>query len=264
MRGPTYKIFRHTLSDLLRSRWVGGYAVLVGLMTGGLLYLGEEPTQAVVSVLNLVVLAVPLVSLVLGLMYHYANRDFALLVLTQPVPRGSVFWGQWLGLGFSLAGAFLVGTGLPFAAYAFLGRVDWVPVAVVLLVGALVSLVFTSLALLLGVLHDERVRALGLAIAIWFVMTMVYDSLLLAFIILAQAYPIESWVIGFSMANPVDLARVMVLLRLETAALMGYTGALFRKFLGTDLGFAVALGVMVAWTLIPAWWAARVFSRKDF
>lgn len=266
MRGAVYKIFKYTLFDLLRSRWLLSYAVLIGLMTAGLLYLGDDPTQAAVSVLNLVILVVPLVSLVLGLMYHYANRDFTLLVLTQPVARGSVFWGQFLGLGLSMAGAYLIGVGLPFAIFAGLhhGAIDWGTLLMLLFVGAMVTLVFTSLALYLGVGNDERVRALGVAIAVWFVLTFVYDSLLLAFIILAQAYPIDRWVIGISMLNPVDLARVLVLLHLDTAALMGYTGALFKKFLGGGVGSAAAALALFLWAVVPAVLAGRVFARKDF
>ena len=266
MRGAVYKIFKYTLFDLLRSRWLFSYAVLIGLMTAGLLYLGDDPTQAAVSVLNLVILVVPLVSLVLGLMYHYANRDFTLLVLTQPVARGSVFWGQFWGLGLSLTGAYLLGVLAPFAAFAVLGmgEVDWPTVGMLLFVGAMVTLVFTSLALYLGVGNDERVRALGVAIAVWFVLTFVYDSLLLAFIILAQAYPIDRWVIGISMLNPVDLARVLVLLHLDTAALMGYTGALFKKFLGSGAGTTAAALALVLWAAVPAVLAGRVFARKDF
>jgi len=265
VRGPVYKIFKYTLFDLFRSRWLGSYAVLIALMTGGLLYLSDDPTQAAVSVLNLVILVVPLVSLVLGLMYHYANRDFATLVLTQPVPRGSVFWGQLLGLGISLTGAYLIGVGGPFLAFSFSGPVDWPTVGMLLFVGTMVTLVFTSLALYLGVVgQDERVRALGVAIGVWFVLTFVYDSLLLAFIILAQAYPIDRWVIGISMLNPIDLARVLVLLHLDTAALMGYTGALFRKFLGTTWGTLTAAAALVLWVVIPAFLASRTFSRKDF
>jgi len=264
VRGPVFKIFKYTLFDLLRSRWLGSYAVLIGLMSGGLLYLSDDPTQAAVSVLNLVILVVPLVSLVLGLMYHYANRDFAALVLTQPVPRGSVFWGQLLGLGLSLTAAYLVGVGGPFLAYSFTAHVDWPTVGMLLFVGAMVTLVFSALALYLGVGQDERVRALGVAIGVWFVLTFVYDSLLLAFIILAQAYPIDRWVIGISMLNPVDLARVLVLLHLDAAALMGYTGALFKKYLGTVWGTATAVGALTLWVAVPAFLAARIFSRKDF
>ncbi len=264
MRGATYKIFKYTLADLLRSRWIAGYALLFAAVAGGILYLGDQPTQAVVSVLNLMILVVPLVSLVLGLMYHYANRDFALLVLTQPVHRGSVFWGQFLGLGVALVLAYLVGAGAPFLLFALTAHVDWAQVGLVLLAGTLVTLVFTALALYVGVAQDERVRALGFAIGLWFALTMIYDSLLLLFIVLAEAYPIDPWVIGLSMLNPVDLARVMVLLKLDTAALMGYTGAVFNKFLGSNLGLAVALFAMLVWIAVPAWRAKRVFSRRDF
>ena len=45
---------------------------------------------------------------------------------------------------------------------------------------------------------------------------------------------------------------------------MGYTGAVFQKFLGTSLGIAFAMGVLVLWIGLPAWGIRRVALRKDF
>jgi len=92
----------------------------------------------------------------------------------------------------------------------------------------------------------------------------VYDGLILFFIMLAQAYPIERAVIGLSLFNPVDLSRILVLMQLDAAALMGYTGALFRTFLGSGLGVAVSVTVLAVWVFVPTLLAGRSFRLKNF
>jgi Cu-processing system permease protein len=70
--------------------------------------------------------------------------------------------------------------------------------------------------------------------------------------------------LAFMLANPIDLARTLLLLRLDVAALMGYTGAVFRMAFGTPAGMGIALVAMLAWVAGPWWFAARAFDRRDF
>ena len=66
-------------------------------------------------------------------------------------------------------------------------------------------------------------------------------------------YPIERPMLGLMLANPVDLARVVLLLRFDVSALMGYTGAVFAAVLRRR---AAALAVARArW---PPGWRCRV------
>jgi Cu-processing system permease protein len=63
--------------------------------------------------------------------------------------------------------------------------------------------------------------------------------------------------------NPIDLARVGILLQLDSAALLGYTGALFTHvFAGA--GTLLAAGALGAWIAGPLGLAARAFRRRDF
>jgi Cu-processing system permease protein len=64
--------------------------------------------------------------------------------------------------------------------------------------------------------------------------------------------------------NPVDLARVVLMLNFDVAALMGYTGTVFRSFFGSALGLAVALAALTVWLLVPLSLGLRRFARKDF
>ena len=185
-------------------------------------------------------------------------------MLTQPLSRGNVFLGQYLGIALPLTGAFILGTGIPFLIFSFRNEVDGKVILSLIVAGTMISLVFSSLAFWIGLVNEERVRGLGIALGVWLGLTVVYDGLLLLFIILMQQYPIDQALIGLSMLNPIDLSRILVLLQLDTAALMGYTGAVFRKFLGSGLGLVMSGIALVVWVLVPLALAQRTFLRKDF
>lgn len=258
------KVMKYAFFDLLRSRWLIAYTLFFAVATAGLLYFGDDPVQAALSSLNLVLLVIPLVALMLGMNYYYYTRDYVQLILTQPVSRPAVFLGQFVGVAAPLAGAFVLGTGVPYLVYSFGSPVQAPMLLSLLVAGAIVSLVFTGLAFWFGIVNEERAKALGLALAVWLGMSIVYDGLVLFFIVAAQAYPIESAVMGLTLLNPIDLSRVLVLLQLDTAALLGYTGALFGKFLGSAGGMALALVALLAWVVVPTLLGLRAFKAKDF
>jgi Cu-processing system permease protein len=258
------KVFRYELQDLRRNRWIAGYALLLLLLTEALLHFGGGGPRAVLSLMSVVLIVVPLASIVFGTMYLYGARDFIELLLAQPVGRSALFGGLYVGLAVPLAGAFLLGVGLPFLwSGAGEGSVAG-PLAALLGAGALLTLVFTALALLVSLLFDDRAKGLGLAILLWFAATALYDALLVLVATTFSDYPLELPLIGLTFLNPVDLGRVLLLLRLDTGALMGYTGAVFERFFGSLLGAGVTAIALSLWCAGPLVLAHHLFKRKDF
>ena len=78
-----------------------------------------------------------------------------------------------------------------------------------------------------------------------------------------QDYPLEKITIAMVALNPIDLARTIVLLRMDVSALMGMTGAIMQEFLGSALGISYSVGVLLLWIVTPLALALRVFRRKD-
>jgi Cu-processing system permease protein len=257
-------VFRYELQDLRRSRWVMGYALCLLLLTEALLRFGGGGPRAVLSLMNVVLAVVPLVSVVFGTMYLYGSRNFIQLLLAQPVGRGSLFAGLYAGLAGPLAIGFLLGVGLPFlwdgAGDGSLAG----PLLMLLGAGTLLTLVFTAIALLVSLLIDDRAKGLGLAILLWLTATALYDALIVLVATTFSDYPLELPLIGLTILNPIDLGRVLLLLRLDTAALMGYTGAVFERFFGSLLGTALTIGALLLWCAGPLLAARQRFCRKDF
>jgi Cu-processing system permease protein len=251
------------LRDLSRNRWIAAYAAGFLLIAEGLFWFGGTGPQVVLSMLNVVLIVVPLVALVFGTIHVYASREFVELLLAQPVPRAQLFTGLYLGLALPLAGAFAAGAGIPFVLHLHAGAGAGA-LAALFGAGIGLSLTFAAVATWIALYTDDRLKGVGLALGVWLVTTLVYDGLVLALAAAFGDWPLEKPLLALMLANPVDLARVLVLTQLDVSALMGYTGAVFERTFGTSLGTALAIAVLMMWCAVPYGLAARRFRRRDF
>jgi Cu-processing system permease protein len=257
-------VARSTFTDVARSRWLVAYTLFFATTAWALFSFGEEPAQAIVSLLSLALLVIPLVAVVFGMTQFYSARDFVELLLVQPVPRASVWWGQYAGLAGALVLAFVAGVAGPFAWYGLREPADAAPLAGLLAGGVLLTLAFTGLALLICARTENRVKALAAGVVLWLAFAVVWDGLLLVVAVVLEAWPVERLLLALTLLNPLDLARILVLLRLDVAALLGLTGAVFERFLGGVAGSLVALTALGAWVLVPAALALRRWQSRDF
>jgi Cu-processing system permease protein len=258
------KILKFQLQDLRRSRWVLGYALFLLALTEALLRFGGGGPRATLSLMNVVLAIVPLVSIVFGTMYLYGAREFIELLLAQPVGRRALFAGLYGGLAVPLAGGFVLGVGLPFLWNVSGDDSGTGPILLLLGCGVLLTLIFTALAFLVSLVVVDRARGLGAAIVLWLCATALYDAGMVFVATTLADYPLEPPLLALTLLNPVDLARVLLLLRFDTAALMGYTGAVFERFFGSAVGLGVTTGALALWCALPLLFGVRRFVRKDF
>ena len=258
----TLKVLGYSLSNLRRNWWVLGYGLLFFLLTDALFRFGGGGPRVVVSLMNVVLIVIPLVSVVFGTLYFSNSREFIELLLAQPVGRPALFTGLYFGLALPLALAFAAGVALPSLLHGGAGLLR--PIAMLLVSGVLLTFVFTSVAFLAGVRFEDRAKGLGFALLVWFCCTVLYDGMILLVAMAFRDYPLEPVLLGLILLNPVDLARVLLLLTLDAAALMGYTGAVFGRFFGSALGIVAAGVALVLWTGVPFLAGLRGFTRKDF
>jgi Cu-processing system permease protein len=249
---------------MMRSRWVAGYGLLLLLATGLLLRFGGSGDRALLSLLNVVLLLIPLVSVVFGTLYIYNAREFIEMLLAQPVGRGALYAGLYAGLAVPLASAFLVGAGGPLLLAGGAGPGYLTRCAMLLGAGVLLTVVFTALALCVAVLVEDRARGLAAALGVWLATTLLYDGLILLVTQLFGDYPLEGPLLVLVFLNPVDLARVLLLLSFDISALMGYTGAVYARFFGAGTGSALAMLMLLACAAVPLLLGWRWFRRKDF
>lgn len=256
-------VLRASVRDLARNRWLLAYAIAFWAVTEALFYFGGSGPQVILSLLNMVLFVVPLVALVFGTAHIHASREFIEMLLAQPLSRRAVFTGLYLGLALPLTMAFLLGAGTPLLLHASSGA-PVLALALLAIGGTLLTLTFAALAMTIALLAEDRLRGMALALGAWFVVTLAYDGAVLIVISALGEWPLERPVLALMLLNPVDLTRVLVLTSLDASALLGYTGALFRRVFGTALGPVVAITVLATWAAIPVWFARRRFLRRDF
>lgn len=258
-----WKVARYEVRDVLRGKVLVSYGAFFFLATLGLVRLGGGVERALPSLANVTLLAVPLVSLLVATVFVYEGRNFTELLLSHPVGRKDLFRGLYLGLALPLSVMYVAGVGIPLVA---LGGLAVAPGAVALLLGAglLLTWVFSALAFLVSFSMSEAARGLAVALVLWLALTLVYDGVVLVASHALAAYPLERPMLAAMLLNPVDLARVLMLMAVDASVLMGYTGAVFQDFFGGGWGIGAAALSLVAWIALPYALALRRFRRMDF
>jgi Cu-processing system permease protein len=258
----TLRIARSQLRDVARSRWLVVYALLLVAFAEALVAFGGGGRRALTGLVNLVLIVVPLVSVLFGTLYLYGARDFHRLLLAHPVGRDRLLDGQYLGLALPLAAVTALGLGAPVLLTAS-GAAEAAAVARFLAVVTLLALGFLSLAFLVAAAIRDRSAGMGTALLLWLGLTIVYDGVLFFAATALAGWPLERPALAATLLNPVDTARVLLLMDLDAAALLGYTGAVFRRFFGGAAGAAVAFAALAAWAIAPYLLARRIFRHGD-
>lgn len=252
------KLSKYVLYDILRNKVVLAYTAFLLVVSMSLFQMEENSSKAVLSLLNIVLIVVPLVSMVFSTIHWYNSYEFIELMLTQPVGRKKVLLSEFAGIGSSLMTAFLIGVGLPVVVYNF----NATGIALIV-VGCLLTLVFTAIAFLASIKSKDKARGIGAALLLWFYFALIFDGLLLLVLFSFSDYPLEKIILALSSFNPIDLGRIYLMLQMDVSALMGYTGAVYKDFFGSSAGLLYTLGIMLAWIIVPLLFAVRSFNKKD-
>lgn len=252
------RITKYVLADILRNKTLLVYTLLLFLLSFSVFSLEDNPTKGVLSILNLLLIIVPLISSIFTTIYIYNSSEFIELLVSQPVKRSSIWMSLYIGLASSLSLAFIIGAGIITLIY----QPDSTGVFLILS-GVLLSLTFCSIAMLTSVYNRDKAKGIGASILTWLYFSLLFDGILVFLLFQFSDYPIEKAMMTLSMLNPIDLARILILLKLDVSALMGYTGALFRSFFGNAFGQTISFLVLAIWFLLPFLISLRKFKHKD-
>ncbi len=261
------------MRDALRNRWfllytlafVGlslafSYMALAGAGIAG--FAGFGRTAA--SLINLVLLIVPLMALTIGAQSLAGEQERSTLtyLLAQPVTRLEVFLGKYLGLLLSLLASLALGFGIAGLVMAINGGAGS-PLAYVRLVGQtfLLSLTMLSVGFLISALSRRAGVAIGIGLFLWLAFVFLGDLGLMG-TALALKLPIEPLFL-LALANPLQVFKMASILDINaTLDILGPAGIFAMQEFGRRLRF-VFLGVMALWIVLPALLAYVRFAAKN-
>jgi len=253
-----FNITKFIVSDLIKNWILILYTGFLLLATMGFFLLEGQGDKAILGILNLTLLLIPMITVIFSTIYYYNMYEFMVLLMAQPLKRSRIIGSIYLGLLVSFGLAIVAGLGLPLWLM-HPGGISLVLIGVALLL----TVIFIGLALFVAVWVRDKARGMGLALFLWVYFVLIFDGVVLLMMYNFSDYPIGKVVLFITFLNPVDLGRIMVLMQTEAAALMGYSGAIFRQFFSEWWGLIASLLIMLVWALVPAGFSFRMFRVKD-
>lgn len=252
------KIIKYVITDILRNKIVLAYMLCLLALSFSVLSLEDNITKGLLSLLNIILIIVPLISIIFSAIYIYNSAEFIELLLSQPLKRKTIWLSLFIGLAASLSIAFIIGTALPILLYALSATG-----IIMIIVGLLLTIIFIAIAMLATLFARDKAKGIGVSILLWLYFSLLFDGLVLFFLFQFSDYPLEKIMVGLAALNPIDLGRILILLKMDVSALMGYTGAVFKDFFGTNIGLVASFTVMFLWIIVPVWIAVKKFNKKD-
>lgn len=252
------KVIKYVMLDILRNKIILGYTVLLFLISFSVFSFEDNIAKGLLSLLNLELFIIPLVSIVFSTIYIYNSSEFIELLVSQPLKRKDIWMSFFWGLSGSLTIAICIGSGIPLLYF----QQDMTGL-VMLIIGCFLSVIFVSIALLAVLITRDKAKGIGISMFLWLYFAIIFDGLILYILFQFADYPLEKTMMILSFFNPIDLCRIVILLRLDISALMGYTGAVFKDFFGTATGMITSVSILLLWIIIPIMLSRRIFKKKD-
>jgi Cu-processing system permease protein len=129
--------------------------------------------------------------------------------------------------------------------------------------GAFISVIFSAIAFLCSILSRDKAKGIGLSILLWLFFSLLFDGIIMFLLFQLSDYPIEHWIALVTALNPIDLARITMLLQVDQSALLGYTGAVFKENFGSTMGIVLATTLLCVWLIAPFMISLIKFNKKD-
>lgn len=252
------RVLKYVAIDILKNKIVIAYTLMLVLFSWSVFSLEDNASKGLLSILNVVLLTVPLVSILFSTIYVYNSNEFIELLVSHPVKRSKIWNALFIGLSLSMVAAYLIGVGIPLLVF-----VDFSTAILMITAGSLLTMIFVAVAFLCSILTRDKARGIGLSIMLWLYFALLFDGLVLFLFFQFAEYPIEKIVVMLSALSPVDLFRILVLLKMDVSAMMGFTGAVFKNLFGSNWGILYSFGLLSLWVAVPFFLSLRKFSKKD-
>jgi Cu-processing system permease protein len=262
------------IKDSLNNRWFVLFAIAftglalllswLSLSGGGIGYSGFASFgRTAASLINLVLLIVPLMALTVGAGSLAGERERGTLhyLLSQPVNRAEVLLGKYLGLAASLLGALALGFGLSGLVIAARGgQTDAGAYGLLAAFAFVLALGMLSLGFLISVLARKAAVATSVALFLWLTLVFIGDLGLMG-TALAFKLPIGT-LFHLALINPLQVFKMSSLISINaTLDVLGPAGIYAMQTYRQSLGW-IFIGAMAAWVILPLLVSYLILARR--
>jgi Cu-processing system permease protein len=260
------------LQDARRNRW---YLIYVLVFTGlslalawlGMTGLGDYGLagfgRTAASIINIVLLVVPLMGLTLGAISLAGERESSTLqyLLAQPVSQFEVLLGKYLGLAIALFSALVLGFGISGVLIVVQGGSAEINLYLLMvLLAFMLALVSLSLGFLISSLVRKGSTAISIALFIWLLLLIFGDLGVMGTSMVLKLGVGQLFTL--TLLNPMQIFKIAAILNIRgSLEVLGPAGIYALRTYGSQL-MPGLIGVLLAWTLLPMTIAYYAFRRS--
>jgi len=267
-----FLIMRKEAVESLRNRWFILYtlcfsalALLVLLFStmGGDIagFSGFGRTAA--SLINLVLLFVPLIAIITGGMSISQERENGTLpyLLSHPINKNEIFVGKFLGILITIWFSILLGFGLAGLGVAIRGGEGEISgYLLTVFLSALLAACFLSIGFLVSVYSGKASKAIGISVFLWLLFIILGDLGIMGTTV-AMDLGIKQ-VFVLALLNPAEVFKIASVLVLSPRfEILGPVGVYAVRTFGRQGVFYLLVSIMILWALIPFGYAYLAFTR---
>lgn len=265
-------IMKKEAGESLKNRWFVLYTIcfsslallvlLFSTMGGDIAgYSGFGRTAA--SLINLVLLFIPLIAIITGGVSISNERENGTLpyLLSHPISKNEIFVGKFLGLLIAIWSSILLGFGLAGIGVAIIGEQgDISGYLLTVLLSALLAACFLSIGFLVSVYSGKASKAIGISVFLWLFFIILGDLGIMGTTV-AMDLGIKQ-VFALALLNPTEVFKVASVLVLSPRfEILGPVGVYAIRTFGQQGVFYLLFSIMILWTLIPFGYGYLVFTR---
>ena len=257
--------------ESLKNRWFVLYTVSFSVLA--VLILSIAPGRGEIagvsgygrtaaSLINLVLLFVPLIALITGAISISGERENGTLqyLLSHPVTKSEVFVGKFCGILIPICFSISLGFGLAGIGVALRGGSgNSAEFVLTVLLSALLAASLLSVGFVVSVFSGRSSKAIGVAVFLWLLFIVLGD---LGIMGTAAAMDLGiKQVFVLALLNPAEVFKIASLLVLSPRfEILGPVGVYAVRTFGREGVVYLLLSVMALWTVIPFVYAFITFS----
>jgi Cu-processing system permease protein len=260
------------LQDARRNRWYLIYVIVFTALSLALAWLGMTGLgdyglagfgRTAASIINIVLLIVPLMGLTLGAISLAGERERSTLLylLAQPVTQLEILLGKYLGLAIALFSALVLGFGISGVFIALQGGSAEINLYLLMvLLAFMLALVSLSIGFLISSMVRKGSTAISIALFIWLLLLIFGDLGLMGTSMVLKLGVGQLFTL--TLLNPMQIFKIAAILNIRgSLEVLGPAGIYAVRTYGSQL-MPGLIAVLLAWALLPMTLAFFAFRRS--
>ncbi|WP_397540151.1 ABC transporter permease [Rummeliibacillus pycnus] len=255
--------------QMLRSRWMQSVALLFVFVFASISLIQQIAlpndlgfTRQTASFLNLLLFLLPLFILTIGSMGVASDLESGWFSLLKTYPLSVIQYiiGKYIALLLSFTLILLLAFGVVLTMNGISGQTHFPTIFLGLSI--LTMLIFSSIAILCGILAKNRLHALAVSLVVWALALLLISYALMAVGTVVAGHVLQKLTIVMIHINPAEWIRFGYFLFSDQASVLGPSFYSFTEFYSSPVGYLLYAIITILWIVFPILLAKWLLEKR--